>query len=92
MGILHESLEEISINTPRYKIAEERSGLDKAQRKVREKLKKDRKEAEERTIRFIVSICQELETSKKFATEKVAEKCHLDFKEAEKKVDQYWEK
>ena len=79
-----------SIN--RYKIAEKCARLDKAQREVRQKLRKARKEERERMISSIVSICQELETSKKFAAEKVAEKCHLDFKEAEKKVEQYWEK
>lgn len=92
MGILHDSLEEISINAQRYKIAEERTEIDKVQRKVRQKLRKERKEARERMIRSIVSICQELEASQKFTTEKVAEKCHLDFKEAKKKVDEYWEK
>lgn len=92
MGILYESLDEISINIQRYKIAEQRAGLDKAQRKVRQKLRRERKEARERMIRSIVSICQELEISKKVAAEKVAEKCRLDFKEAEKKVEQYWEK
>ena len=92
MGILHDNLEEISISVQRYKIAEERAEIDKVQRKIKQKLRKERKEARERMIRSIVSICQELEASKKFATEKVMEKCQLNFNEARKKVDEYWEK
>ena len=52
--------------------------------------KKAEKKARETIIEVIVSICQEKGISKEETIDKVMEKCQLNKKTAEKKVDLYW--
>ena len=53
-------------------------------------LEQNKEISQENTIRSIISICQELGTSKEITMEKVQTNCHLDQKTAEEKVNLYW--
>lgn len=83
MGYMFENMEKMNIQEERKKTA-------RAEKKAEQAEKKAEKKARETIIEVIVSICQEKGTSKEEVIDKVMEKCQLNRKTAEKRVDLYW--
>ena len=86
MGYMFENMEKMNIQEERKKTARAEKKAERAEKKAEQAEKK----ARETIIEVIVSICQEKGISKEETIDKVMEKCQLNKKTAEKKVDLYW--
>lgn len=93
MGYMFENMEKMNIQEERKKTARAEKKAERAEKKAEQAEKKAEqaeKKARETIIEVIVSICQEKGISKEETIDKVMEKCQLNKKTAEKKVDLYW--
>ena len=100
MGYMFENMEKMNIQEERKKTASAEKKAERAEKKAEraekkaeqaeKKAEQAEKKARETIIEVIVSICQEKGTSKEEVIDKVMEKCQLNRKTAEKKVDLYW--
>ena len=97
MRYMFENMEKKNIQEERKKTARAEKKAERAEKKAEQAEKKAEqaekkaeKKARETIIEVIVSICQEKGTSKEEVIDKVMEKCQLNRKTAEKKVDLYW--